>query len=66
MNRRTDRVKGSDSPPQSAQSTPSEQAKPALPIEFDDILAVAIVDSVLRVKHRRLRGRSGTRRPKSV
>jgi hypothetical protein len=35
-----------------------------LPMDLDDIVAIAIFDSVLRGKRRRFKSRGGARRPK--
>jgi hypothetical protein len=64
MEHRADEPKNSGSTTAAVRSHPAEPAKFQLPIDFDDIVAVAILDSVLRLKRRRSRSRSTTRRPK--
>jgi hypothetical protein len=46
------------------QSKAAEPAKYEVPIDLDDILAIAIADSVVRVKRRRSRSRTAARRPR--
>ena len=64
MEHRADDPKHSDSAASTDQSNAAEPAKFELPIDFDDILAVAILDSILRVKRQRPRSRSAARRPR--
>jgi hypothetical protein len=64
MDRRTDNPANKDSAAATVQSKTAEPAKYELPIDFEDIVAVAILDSVLKVKRRRSRNRGGTRRPR--
>jgi hypothetical protein len=50
-----------------ASSSHNDEAKPPqfeIPFDFDDILAVAISDSVVKPKRRRFRSRGAARRPK--
>ena len=63
MTHRADDPKNSEPPASTAQGNPPEP-KFELPIEaLDEIAAVAIVDSVLRVKHRKFK-KGAARRPK--
>jgi hypothetical protein len=63
MDHRTDNPANKDSAASTVQSKIAEPAKYELPIGFDDILAIAILDSVLKVKRRKSRSRGATRRP---
>jgi len=62
MEQHADDPKNSDSTVSTVQSNIAEPAKFELPLDFDDILAVAILDSVLKVKRRRSKGRGTPRR----
>jgi len=64
MEHRADDPKNSDSAVSTVHNNTAEPAKSELPIDFDDILAAAILDSVLRVKRRRSRSRGAPRRPR--
>lgn len=64
MEHRADDPKNSDSAASTVQSNAAEPAKFELPIDFEDILAVAILDSILKVKPRRSRSRPPARRPR--
>ncbi len=63
MNRRTDETR-SRNPASDAQTGRADQPKRGIPLDLDDILGIAIFDSVLRVKRRKLRSGSASRRPK--
>ena len=64
MKRHTDDPKNSEAATPAVQNKAGEPAKYELPIDFDDILAIAVFDSVVRVKRRRLRSRGTARRPR--
>lgn len=64
MKHREDDPKDGESPASSGQPNAAKAAKFELPIDLDDIVAVAIFDSILRVKRRKLRSRSTARRPR--
>jgi len=63
MKHRADDPKKSDSGLSTVHNDTAKPAKFELPIDLDDILAVAILDSVLRVKRRKSRSRGAPRRP---
>jgi len=64
MTHRAHDPKNSESASSTVRSTTAEPGKFELPVEFEDILAVAILDSVLRGKRRRSKNRAGARRPR--
>ena len=64
MKHRADDQKNSDSAAATVQSNLAEPAKVELPLELDDIVAVAILDSVVKVKRRRSRSHGVSRRTK--
>jgi hypothetical protein len=64
MEHRADDPKKSDSGLSTVHNNPAKPATFELPIDFDDIMAVAILDSVLKVKRRRSRSRGAPRRPR--
>jgi hypothetical protein len=64
MDHRTDNPANKDPAASTVQSKTAEPVKYELPIDFEDIVAVAILDSILKVKPRRSRSRGATRRPR--
>jgi len=52
------------SAPKTAKDVIAERATFKLPIDFDDVLAIAIFDSILRGRRKKTRGRGAARRPK--
>jgi hypothetical protein len=64
MAHRTNNSTNKDSVPSTVQDKAAEPAKYEVPIDFDDILAIAIADSVVRVKRRKARSRTAPRRPR--
>jgi len=62
MKQRIDNPKNREWPRWSAQTEEAEVAKFELPIDLDEILAVAIFDSVVRAKRRKFRSRGAARR----
>jgi hypothetical protein len=64
MKHRANDPKNSEPAASTVQGNAAEPVKFELPIDFDDVLAVAILDSVLRAKRRRSRSRGPARRPK--
>jgi hypothetical protein len=64
MEHRADDPKNSGSASSTVHRNTAEPPKFESPIDFDDILAVAILDSILRVKRRRRKSRGAARRPR--
>jgi hypothetical protein len=64
MKHQTDESKNRNSVPSAVKSNPAESAKFELPMDLDDVLAVAIFDTILRGKRRRFGSRGAARKPK--
>jgi hypothetical protein len=64
MERRGNDSENRDSTASDTTAKTAERAKAQLPIDFDDIIAIAILDSALRVKRRKSKSRTPARRPK--
>jgi hypothetical protein len=64
MKRRPEESNNNQSSSPSTQNTTLRPEKFELSLDFDDILAVAVFDSVLRVKRRRSKSRGAARRAK--
>ena len=64
MKRRADEPKARELPASNVKNNPATVEKIELPFDFDDILAVAILDTVMRGKRRRFRRRGSARTPR--
>jgi hypothetical protein len=64
MEHRADDPKNGGSASSTVHRNTAEPPKFELPVDLDDILAVAILDSILRVKRPRPRNRGAARRPR--
>jgi hypothetical protein len=64
MKHQEDHDKDSGSAETAASAGAFGPQKSEVPIDLDDLVAFAILHSVVKVKPRRLRNRSGSRRPK--
>lgn len=62
MKRREDKPKNSELPASSSSPQNNQAARFGLPIDLDDILAVAVAESVVRLKRRKFRNRTAPRR----
>jgi len=62
MKRQEDDLKNRESLPSAGETNASESAKFELPKDLDDMLSASIFDSVLRVKGRKFRNRTISRR----
>ena len=62
MKRLDDKPKNYELPAPSSSPQENEVARFELPLDLDDILTVAIADSVLRAKQRKFRSRAAARR----
>jgi hypothetical protein len=64
MKRRADEPKARQLPASNVQNNSATADKFELPLDLDDILAVAIFDAALRGKRRRFRRRGSARSPR--
>jgi hypothetical protein len=64
MKRRTDQPNSNQAPTPTAKHATPDSGEFVLPLELDDIIAVAVFDSVLRVKRRRFKTHVTPRRAK--